>query len=198
METKLKLILDAFGKEKVRVGEEIAPHTSLKLGGYAKLFFVALTQHEIIKMVETVRMLKLPLIIFGTGSKIMVSDNGFDGVVIKNRTKKISVVGVKGKVSKSGIGVEEALVEVESGVSTKNLVEFLKKQNLLSDDIVNLPGSFGGNLFINANLQKRCKNIKVINQDGEIEQIEAGVLSLRKHIVLSAVLKLYAKRRISA
>lgn len=193
METKLKLILDTFGKEKVRVGEEIAPHTSLGVGGCAKLFFVALTQNEIIKMVETVRMLKLPFIIFGTGSKIMVSGNGFDGVVIKNRTKKISVVGVKGKVSKSGIGVEEALVEVESGVSTKNLVEFLEKQNLLSDDIVNLPGSFGGNLFINANLQKKCKNIKVINQDGEIEQIGAESLSLRKHIVLSAVLKFKSK-----
>lgn len=189
METKLKLIVDTFGSEKFKFNEKIADHTALKVGGTAKLFAISIKQIEIIKLVEAARQLKIPFVIFGTGSKMMISDNGFDGIIIKNRTKNIAVVGVKGKVTKSGIGVEEALVEVESGVSMAGLVEFLLKQNLLAEDVSDLPGSVGGNLFINANLQKKCKNIKVINQDSEIEQIDVKELSLRKHIILSAVME---------
>lgn len=189
METKLKLIADTFGSEKFKFNENIADHTVLKVGGIAKLFVIAIKQVEIIKLVEVARQLKVPFVIFGAGSKMMISDNGFDGIIIKNRTKNIAVVGVKGKVTKSGVGVEEALVEVESGISMAGLVEFLRKQKLLADDILNFPGSVGGNLFINANLQKKCKNIKVINQDTEIEQIDVKELSLRKHIILSAVME---------
>lgn len=189
----MKLITDSLGKEKFKFNEKMSEHTVLQVGGPSKLFFVATTQNEIIKIVEIVRELRVPFVLFGTGSKMMISDNGFDGVVVKNRTKNISIVGVKGKVSKSGIGVEEALVEIESGVSINKLIEFLTKQNLSTDSIEVLEGSLGGNLITSINLQKRCKNIKVINQDNEIEQIEAETLSLRKHIILSAVVKFKSK-----
>ena len=189
MDSKLKLITDTFGKEKFKTDEPIADHTVLGVGGPARLFFVAVTPKEIIRIVTEARILKLPFIIFGTGSKLMVSDYGFDGLIIKNRTKNTSVVGVKGKVSKTGIGVAEAFVEVDSGVAINTLADFLRKQKLLADDFMGLPGSVGGNLFINANLQKDCKNIKVITQEGDVEEIEVQNLSLRKHIILSAVFK---------
>lgn len=189
MDNKLKLIVNSFGKEKFKFDEPIMDHTALKIGGPAKLFFVAVHVREITRIVTEVRKLKVPFLIFGTGSKLMVSDYGFDGLILKNRTKNIAVVGVKGKVSKKGIGVEEALIDVDSGVSMVTLSQFLDKQSLQGEDIKNLPGSLGGNLFINANLQNKVKNIKVINQYTEVEEIESSELSLRKHIILSAVLK---------
>lgn len=189
MYNKLKLIVNSFGSEKFKFDEPISDHTALKAGGPAKIFFVAVTPREIIRITTEARTLKLPFLIFGTGSKMMISDHGFDGLVIKNRTKNIAVIGVKGKVSKLGIGVDEALVEIDSGVGIGSLVEFLNKQSLQSQDLSNLPGSLGGNLFINRNLQTRVKNIKVINQYSEVEEIGASELSLRKHIILSAVLK---------
>ena len=195
MDNKLKLITDAFGKEKFKFNEPVANHTALKVGGPAGLFFVAVAPREIIRIITEARKLKLPLLIFGTGSKMMVSDHGFNGLVVKNRTKNIAVVGVKGKVSKMGVGVEEAFVEVDSGVSINSLTEFLDKQGLQSEDLSDIPGSVGGNLFINANLQNKCKNIKVITQDSEIEEIKAEELSLRKQIILSVVFKFKSKKQ---
>lgn len=193
MDNKLKLIADTFGREKFKFDEPIAEHTAQKVGGVAKLFFVALTPREIIKVVTEVRTLKIPFLIFGTGSKMMISDYGFNGLVIKNRTKNIAIVGVKGKVSRLGVGVDEVLVEVDSGVGINTLTEFLEKQGLQATDLVGIPGTVGGNLFINGYLQNKVKTIKVINQENEVEEIEISALSLRKHIILKALLKFKSK-----
>src|SRR5688500_3557620 len=107
MDNKIKLIADSFGSDKVKLDEPLAEHMSTNIGGPAKIFFVALHPNEIIRMVKMVRDLKVPYLIFGTGSKMLISGTGFNGVAIKNRTSKINVVGVKGKVGKAGIGVEE-------------------------------------------------------------------------------------------
>src|SRR3989344_3649977 len=117
MDNKFKLIVDSFGSDRFKFDEPVKDYTALSIGGPAKFFFIAFTASELIKIIKMVRQLKLPYFLFGTGSKIMLSDKGFDGLVIKNRTKNIQTISVKGKVTRLGIGVEEALVEVDSGVS---------------------------------------------------------------------------------
>src|SRR3989344_443198 len=117
MDSKFKLIVDYFGKDRFKFNESLKEYTALSSGGKADIFFIAFTISELIKIVGMCRQLKLPFFIFGIGSKIMISDAGFPGLVIKNRTKNITTISVKGKVSKVGIGVEEALIEVDSGVS---------------------------------------------------------------------------------
>lgn len=193
MDDSIKLIADSFGTDRVKLDYPIAEYTSLGVGGPAKLFFIAFTVKELVKIITFCRELKIPYFIFGTGSKIMIADSGFDGVVVKNRTKNISIVSVKGKVSKFGIGVEEAMVEVESGVSIGKLVEFLDSQGLSGQEFIGISGSVGGNIFLNLALQAKVKSIKVLNTDCDIEQIEMHELQLRKHIVLSVVLKIKAK-----
>lgn len=193
MDDKFKLIVDYFGKERFKFGEMLKDYTALRVGGPAKLFFIAFSQAELIKIINLCRQLKLRLFLFGTGSKMMISDNGFDGLVIKNRTKNINVISVKGKVSKSGIGVEEALVEVESGVSINKLVEFLDKNLLSSEEFKNIPGTIGGNLFVNRFLQTHTKSIKVLDSNSDTLEISVSELDLKKHIILSAVFSVKAK-----
>lgn len=193
MDNKIKLLADSIGPEKFKFDERVAPYTALGVGGPAKLFFVAFNTSEILSVIQTARQLKIPYFIFGTGSKHMISEKGFDGVVIKNRTQNIAIIGVKGRVSRDGIGVDEALVEVESGVSMNALVEFLSNHNLESSYFANLPGSVGGNIFINKALQDKTKSIKILNDDSEEEEIQSVHLNLRVHIILSCVLKVKAK-----
>ncbi|MBI2019891.1 FAD-binding protein [Candidatus Daviesbacteria bacterium] len=193
MDNKYKLIVDYFGKERFKFEEPLKDYTALGVGGPAKLFFIAFTQAELIKIIKLCRQLKLRFFIFGTGSKIMFSDNGFDGLVIKNRTKNIHVVSVKGIVSKIGIGVEEALIEVESGVSLNKLVEFLDNNSFSAMEFKNITGTVGGNLFVNGFLQTRTKSIKVLDSDSEKEEISYLELSLKKHIILSAVFSAKSK-----
>ncbi len=189
MEEKLKLLVDSFGKDRVKLGEPFKFHTALSSKGLAKLFIIAFTTSEIIKAVKMSRFLKIPVFIFGTGSKIMISDQGFNGVVIKNRTSGVVIKGIKGKVSKDGLGVDEALVEAESGTSVVKLVEFLKKQSLIYQDLEGVNGTIGGNLFLNADLQKRVKSIRVLDEFSDIEEINIDRLNPKKQIILSVVFK---------
>lgn len=190
---EFKLIVDSFGNDRFKFNEPVKDYTFLKVGGMAKLFFIAFTIRELIKIVNMCRELKLPYFLFGTGSKIMISDAGFNGLVIKNRTKDFHIVSVKGKVSKFGIGIEEALIEVESGVSMKKFSEILNDQGLESYDFSNISGSIGGNLFISNFLQRLTKSIKVLDLKSNIWDIDPNELSLKEHIVLSVVFKIKAK-----
>lgn len=190
---KYKLIVDSFGKERFKFNEPIKDYAALGVGGPAKLFFIAFTDTELVKIVDMCRQLKVRFFLFGTGSKIMISDNGFDGLVIKNRTKDIQTISVKGKVTKFGIGVDEALVEVESGVSISRFIEYLDSQGLQSLEFAGISGSIGGSLFLSKFLQNRIKSIKVLDRESEIRKINIESLSLREHIILSAVFKIKAK-----
>lgn len=193
MDSKFKLIIDLFGREKFKFNEPLKNYTALGVGGPAKLFFVAFSLQELIKIVKMCRELSLPLFIFGTGSKMMISDVGYDGLVIKNRTHQIQTISVKGRATRFGIGVEEALVEADSGVSISKFCEYLQSQNLDSSLFKNIPGSIGGNLLINRFLQSKAKSIKVLDQTSEIDEISAMSLKVNKQIILSAVFKIKAK-----
>lgn len=193
MDSKFKLIVDSFGRDRFKFDESLKDHTALGIGGPAKLFFIVFSKPELIKIITMCRSLGLPYFLFATGSKIMISDLGLDGIVIKNRTKNIEVVSIKGKATRIGIGLEEATVEVESGVSIKRFVEFLTLQRLSKEEFISIPGSIGGNLFISKILQSKVQSIKVLDQGSEIDEIGAEQLSLKKHIILSATFKIKAK-----
>ena len=193
MNNKFKLIIDSLGRDRFKFDEPIKDYTSSGAGGPVKLFFIAFSKQELIKIISMCKSLRLPYFLFGTGSKIMISDAGFDGLVIKNRTKNIEVLSIKGKATRVGIGLEEATVEVESGVSIGKFVEFLNMQGLSSGEFANIPGSIGGNLFISRILQSKVKSIKVLDLGEEIEEISVSELRLKKHIILSAVFRLRAK-----
>lgn len=193
MDNKFKLIIDSFGRDKFKFDEPISNYTALNVGGPAKLFFIAFTTVELVKIIKMCRDLRLPYFLFGTGTKMMISDQGFLGLVIKNRTKNIQTISVKGKVSRFGVGVEEALIEVDSGVSMGKFAEELTGQNLSAEGFKDIPGSIGGNLLVSTFLQKLVKSIKVLGQGSQVEEIDSGSLSLKKHIILSAVFKIKAK-----
>jgi len=193
MDRKYKLIVDSLGREKFKFNEPLKNYTALEVGGPAKLFFVAFSLRELVQIVKLCRQLSLPFFIFGTGSKMMISDSGYDGLVIKNRSHEIATISVKGKATRFGIGVEEALVEADSGVSISKFCEYLDSQNLDSNQFSNTAGSIGGNLLINRFLQSKAKSIKVLDQTSEIDEISAMGLKVNRQIILSAVFKIKAK-----
>lgn len=193
MDSKFKLIVDSFGKDRFKFDEPLKDYTALNIGGPAGLFFIVFTTSELVKIVSMCRQLGLPYFIFGTGSKIIISDGGFNGLVIKNRTKNIQTISVKGRATRFGIGLEEAIVEVDSGVSISKFIEYLNSQNLSGLELKGLPGSIGGNLFLSKFLQSKVKSIKVLSMGSEIDEIGAEQLSLKKHIILSATFKIKAK-----
>jgi len=75
---------------------KLADYTTVRLGGPARAFARAETEHELIEAVRTADAAGEPVLILGGGSNLVVSDEGFDGTVIQVATRGVSRDGGPG------------------------------------------------------------------------------------------------------
>ena len=61
----------------------LAPYTTFRIGGPARWFVDASTEADILEAIDFARERGLPLFIFGGGSNLLVSDEGFSGLVLR-------------------------------------------------------------------------------------------------------------------
>lgn len=121
----------------------LAPLTTFKVGGKARYFVEAHTTEEVIEALKFVESSasgrqagkKLPVFVLGGGSNILVSDDGFRGLVILVKTKGI-------KHEKSG---DNVLVTVGAGEDWSKFVESAVREGWLGlETLSGIPGSVGG------------------------------------------------------
>jgi UDP-N-acetylmuramate dehydrogenase len=60
----------------------LAPFTTLRIGGPARFFCEITTEAELMEAVEFARQRNLKIFVLGGGSNLLVSDSGFDGLVL--------------------------------------------------------------------------------------------------------------------
>jgi len=97
--TKLKLEKDV----------ELAPLTTLKVGGPARFFVRSESEEEVAAAIEHSESEGIPLLVLGGGSNMLVSDAGFDGLVMQVAIKGISAEdeGRDGKMQTLAVGAGE-------------------------------------------------------------------------------------------
>jgi UDP-N-acetylmuramate dehydrogenase len=61
----------------------LAPYTTFKIGGPARWFAEAASETDILEAVEFARKREISLFVLGGGSNLLVSDSGFDGLVLR-------------------------------------------------------------------------------------------------------------------
>ncbi len=114
-------------------------HSNYKIGGPAQYFFEADTVKSLTSAVIKARKLKLPVLILGGGTNLLISSKGFNGLVLKPAFKKITH-------SKTGY-----TVTVGAGVLMSELLETLAKKGLTGLEWAGgLPGTVGGAVWGNA------------------------------------------------
>lgn len=188
MEEKIKLVVKVLGEERVKLNEKIASYTYLRQGGEALGFYIATTSRELINVLNILYDLKIPFILIGGGTKILFNDGKIKAFVIKNRSSAIKIAGIKGSVGKGRLGVEEILLEVDSGVSINKLNEYLSKQGFEEiSGFSSVQSTIGGALFFDLSLRERIQKIKVWD-DKETLEIDLKGLD-KKQVILSAVFK---------
>lgn len=115
----------------------LAPYTTYKLGGPARYFFVAKNNEGVRKAVTAAAELNLPIFILGGGSNILVSDNGFSGMVIKMANKELTIAGNK--------------IKAEAGALLGQAVSLALKNSLSGLEwAAGIPGTVGGAVRGNA------------------------------------------------
>jgi UDP-N-acetylmuramate dehydrogenase len=143
---KLALLLGEGVKKDVL----LAPYTTFKVGGPADLFIEAKSKEQCIDAYNQALALHIPVTVIGGGSNILIGDKGIRGLVIKNMTRGITVVGMKGKYEK-GEPVGTIYVEAESGVIFNAFVRFTIEEGYKGIEMhLGLPGTVGGALYMNS------------------------------------------------
>ncbi|MBU0625217.1 UDP-N-acetylmuramate dehydrogenase [Patescibacteria group bacterium] len=175
----------------VKENEPLAGHTTYRIGGSADYFFAATTSDEAIKALHVAKELGLSYFILGGGSNVLVSDEGFHGLLIKMANRGIEFAGTKIKIEAGTPTALVALKSVEAGLTGFEWA-------------VGLPGTIGGAIRGNAGMfggdtGQVIETVRCI-RNGEPEQLTHEQCafgyrdSLFKHqsgcVILSAVLAL--------
>lgn len=150
----LQVLKNSLGPLRLTENEDLKNHTYFKIGGPARYFFEAKTVDDLKLALHIATENKIPYFILGGGANILVSDNGFYGLVIKNRANGVKLVGIKGTIGKTGRGIKNALIWSASGTLMNQLARFTIDQGLEGlEFLLSVPGTVGGGLKINAHYQ---------------------------------------------
>ena len=72
----------------IRQNEPMASHTTLRVGGPARYFWPVSDVEALAEALPALWQARIPYLLIGHGSNLLMSDTGFDGLVIQNRCKK--------------------------------------------------------------------------------------------------------------
>src|SRR3989344_2746024 len=151
---EIEELKNTLGPLRVFENEPLSKHTYFKIGGPARIFFEAKNIDDLKLVLKTATELKIPFVILGGGANVLVSDKGFEGLVIKNRADGIKLVGIKGIIDKRGKGIKSAQVWCASGTLMNQLARFTIDQGLGGlEFLLSVPGTVGGGLKINAHYE---------------------------------------------
>lgn len=78
-------------QQKFEKGILLKDYTTFRIGGEAKYFFTANTKTDIIEAIKWAKKEAVPFFVLGGGSNTLVSDNGFNGLVIKINNKEYKI-----------------------------------------------------------------------------------------------------------
>lgn len=122
---------------KIQERFPLAPLTSFQIGGEARFFVRATTESEVAETVKFAAENDLELFVLGGGSNVLISDRGFDGMVLQ-----IGILGL-GELLPRENGT--TLITVGAGEDWDRFVEYCVANNLSGVECLSgIPGFVGG------------------------------------------------------
>lgn len=193
MQKIYELLCECVGEEQVMRREPMRMHTTFRIGGEAALFVAPTTIEAIAGVVRICREQNVPYYVVGNGSNLLVSDQGYDGVVIQ-------IYRSFNQITTNGEEIRAQAGAMLSVIAKTALAEELTGFEFASG----IPGTIGGAVVMNAGayggeMKDVLKEVTVLTQEGEIRVVAAKELELGYRsslaakngwIILEAVLRL--------
>jgi len=180
--------LQAVGNITCIEGESLDKHTSLRVGGPAALYIYPNEIQGLQSAVQYLLKNKLEWFVIGYGTNLLVSDDGYDGVVIdlKRLVREVSFEGTE--------------VTVSAGVWMNDVIRSAAGRGLSGwGKLAGIPGSLGGWLYMNAgafrsSISEHLESVTVLDRQGNLltltkDEVGFGYRSapaLSDKIILSA------------
>lgn len=96
---------------------ELAPHTTLKLGGPARYFATCSTLEQLRRCLQWAEASDLRVQVLGGGSNVVFADDGFDGIVLKVGLRGIQFTGERAVVAAGEVWDTFVAQSVERGLA---------------------------------------------------------------------------------
>ena len=181
------------GPEAVLVNEPMKEHTTFRIGGPADLFVMPSSVEAVTGAVLLLKEREIPFFILGNGSNLLVSDEGYRGVVIQIARRL------------SSVSVRDGRIHAEAGVLLKKAASEAARHSLQGMEFASgIPGTLGGACLMNAGayggeMKQILAEVTCLAPDGRIRTVLAPDMGLSyRHsafmdagdVILSAVLSL--------
>ncbi|MFH2137007.1 MAG: UDP-N-acetylmuramate dehydrogenase [Candidatus Omnitrophota bacterium] len=186
-----------FFKGEVRGNEFLAGHTSMRIGGPAKLFLIPEDIDDLSAVLKFLNAKKMKTMVIGAGTNLLIDDQALAAAVLKLEAPFFKQITQK-----------DNILFAYAGVNLLSLINFAKMCRLSGCEFLcGIPGTVGGALFMNAGtrdvndpqgVQYKCiadivKNVQVTDRAGNVSILTKEELSfgyrcsnLRDYIILGA------------
>ena len=141
--------------------EPMSKHTSYGIGGPARVYVTPKNKEDLVSILKFSKDNNIPSYFIGSGSNLLVSDDGIDGIVI-----------TLGK-SFNKLEINKNNVFAETGVMLGKMVKECTKRNLSGlESLIGVPGTLGGALIMNAGafggeISNYLEYVSVITMSGD-------------------------------
>ena len=186
-------LLKIMSEEQVKTEEPMKNHTTFRVGGPAEFFVMPRSAEEVKKVIDLCRRESFPYYIIGNGSNLLVSDQGYRGVVLQIYKEM------------SYIEVEENVVVAQAGALLSAIANKALENGLTGFEFAaGIPGTLGGACVMNAGayggeMKDVLEEVTVLTEEGEVliipkENLELGyrtsIIARKGYIVLEARIQL--------
>ena len=186
-------VVDIVGEENVHTDEPMSRHTTFRIGGNADYFVKPGNADEVAAVIVVCREYNIPYFILGNGSNLLVSDDGYRGMII-NIMDNMDSVTVDGRIITAQAGAMLVRVSVMARDNAITGLEFAS----------GIPGTIGGAVYMNAGayggeMKNVVKTVRAIDEYGRIYELDSekmdfsyrhSIVEERKLIVLEVTLEL--------
>lgn len=192
-ENILNKFAQIMGKDRIFADEPMKKHTTFRIGGPADYYLCPETVEEVSGILHICKENELPFFVLGNGSNLLVSDEGYRGVIIqvyKNMNR---------------VFAEENKLHVQAGCLLSMAAKKALDAGLTGMEFASgIPGTMGGAVVMNAGayggeMKDIVESATVLTQEGEVlhlslEELAMGyrtsIVKEKGYIVLEAVLAL--------
>jgi len=130
-----------MNKETIQSNIHLADKNWFQTGGNAKFYSKPASTQEFQETIIFANNNKLEPFILGAGANILISDDGFDGLVIHPHMQQMTHEPYEEK---------HAVVHAQAGVQIEDLIDYCLDNNIIGlEEFSGIPGTVGGSLYIN-------------------------------------------------
>lgn len=185
-------LVNLLKQGKLKEAEPMKNHTTFRIGGPARFYAIPSTEEELIAVIQLCDQHGVPFFILGNGSNLLVSDEGFDGVMIEIKEQFSYCKFEEGELTTVTAGAGILLSKLAKEIAGRSLTGFEYEAGI--------PGTLGGAVAMNAGayggeIKDHIVSARIVTRDGKVkvlskEELELGyrqsVITKTADIVLEA------------